>query len=490
MKFIKFPHHRTLAKHAPAGGLLAAVAWLAGCPAEPSTIDAGKPNLAKIADDGFDPIDNGRDRNDYPWEMEFFQPDGAFDGRLYVGTGNAVAHGVLARVGIQLSDLPIYRPPEIRRYRPDLGPQSWERVLDYRDIEPGPDWRTSGFRALKAYRGAADGVLWLYAGSFGEAPTLWRTTTGDPGDWQVMWRHARPGSIRALAEHNGLLYIAVTHEYNDPAEAGEIWATDGQRVWPVMTDGFGSVENTGVFSLVSWNGWLYAGTINPARGYEVWKLEGPDGSASPRLLISGGNGSLSQQGVSEMFAFGDYLYVPSVVFVNLDRDNGGFSLNFNRGAELSRIDIHDAVQQISGRRSIVGLGPGLGELSNGYLWTLEQHNGKLYCGTWNAANFIPLFVGYFPDVRATLLDWVGVDIEPLYAGWWTPRPADWWNEMVDAGARLYESADGVVWTLVLDAGLGDRNSYGVRNLESVGDTLYIGLANVHDGLQVWAWKPE
>ncbi len=29
-------------------------------------------------------------------------------------------------------------------------------------------------------------------------------------------------------------------------------------------------------------------------------------------------------------------------------------------------------------------------------------------------------------------------------------------------------------------------SYGVRNLTSVGDTLYVGLTNIDHGLQIWA----
>jgi hypothetical protein len=38
---------------------------------------------------------------------------------------------------------------------------------------------------------------------------------------------------------------------------------------------------------------------------------------------------------------------------------------------------------------------------------------------------------------------------------------------------------------VLFRSLGNPRNYGVRNMVSTGDTLYIGIANIDDGLQIW-----
>ncbi len=468
-------------------GRIAAIAALAapigGCFVSPPE------GFTKIADRGFDANDNAQDLNDYPWEMEFFQADGAAQGYVYCGTGNAVTNVIFASVGIQFPDGPAYRPPEMRRYRPDLGTTNWERVFDFRDVETGPDWQTTGYRSLRGYRNQSDGKLFLYAGTFGRKPALWRSATGDPNSWEKFWENPVEGSIRTLAEHNGKLYIGVTHEYRVANQVpGEIYVTDGAAVTAVVTDGFGSAENDGVFALASYNGWLYAGTINRDFGYEVWKLEGPNGQATPVSIIKGGNGYRSQTGVSEMVEFKGYLYVPSIVFINYNSDGRPPLL---RAADLARIDPNDTVERVSGPDSINGLEAGFGTITNAYLWCLAEHQGKLYCGTWDGSSFLPIFLRFLPDIRRTLSAVPGsnasANITPF---WWSPNPAWWYQEMNNAGGRLYSSEDGLNWSLVFDGGLGNRENYGVRNLESVGDTLYIGLSNIWEGLEIWTYRGE
>lgn len=48
------------------------------------------------------------------------------------------------------AELPV-QPPQIRRYRPDLGPQTWEVVLDYADHEQAP-YLNEGFRSMGIYK--------------------------------------------------------------------------------------------------------------------------------------------------------------------------------------------------------------------------------------------------------------------------------------------------------------------------------------------------
>ena len=400
----------------------------------------GPADFTPISEPGFDAADNAADRNDYPWAMTYFKPDDRDSGQLYVGTGNAIRlAGFLERI-FGLPPDP-WHPPEIRRYQPAEGPQSWERVLDWRDVENGPPWQTTGVRALSSYRVPSSGQTYLYAGTFGTQPTLWRSRTGDPGTWEAVWSNPMEGSIRSLAVHNEILYVAVTHESKGLHTPGEIHATDGQAVWPVMTDGFGSANNFGVYVLASFNGWLYAGTMNLIQGYEVWKLAGPDGQAPPVRIIAHGGTSRAQHAVGDMRVFQDRLYVASLIL--------GAEFSLVAAADMLRIDDHDRVEVVVGHNSVGGVPSGFGYPHNAYLWCLEEHRGKLYCGTWNMSNVFSVTDRY--------------------------------------GARLYASEDGVSWYEVVKGGLGGR-SFAVRDMVSTGDTLYLGLANIlnNKGLRIWA----
>ncbi len=408
-----------------------------GAPA-PSDPPAG---FTPISEPGFDSADNAVDRNDYPWAMTYFKPDDRDAGQLYVGTGNAIRMKSFLQGIFGLPADP-WHPPEIRRYQPAEGLQSWERVLDWRDVENGPPWQTTGVRALRPYRVPSSGQTYLYAGTFGAQPTLWRSRTGDPGTWEAVWSNPTEGSIRSLVVHNEILYIGLTHESEGLQVPGEIHATDGQTVWPVMTDGFGTANNFAVYVLASFNGWLYAGTMNVIGGFEVWKLAGPDEQARPVRIIANGGTSRTQNVVGDMHVFQGRLYVASLILGNLN----GFSPVFE-AADMLRIDDQDRVEVVAGRNSVGGVPSGLGSPYNAYLWCLEEHRGKLYCGTWDLAS---------------------LSVPNQY------------------GARLYASEDGASWHEVFKDGLGNRYNFGVRDMVSTGDTLYLGLANIHNGLQIWA----
>lgn len=437
---------------------------LGGCPVHTVSDD-----FESISNLGFDADDNAQDFNDYPWAMKHFTPDGAENGYLYVATGNSVVNLILNRIGVDLSIDPVYRAPEIRRYRPDLGAKEWERVLDYRDIENGPDWHTSGFRILETYRPADSDVTYLYAGTLGIHPALWRSTTGDPGTWERVWEGDREGSIRDLEVHDGLLYVAMTHEFEVPPKPGEIYAHDGEKVWLINDDGFGNEQNTAVFSLASFNGWLYAGTLNYLEGYEVWKLAGPDGQSEPRLVITGGGPSSANMGVSQMYIYDGYLYIPAVIFGGTDITRG----IARRGADMVRLDANDQVEVIVGPGSLAGIGSGFNTVKNGYLWSLVEHDGRLFCGTWDSNSVLPIMGAYLSDILRS-------DKLNLFK----PVP-DLYDVMTGKGAELYVSEDGVHWSTVFTDGLGNPDHYGIRTMTSANGHLYLGFANVIDGLEVW-----
>ena len=401
--------------------------------------------------------------------MKYFVPDGAESGDLYVATGNSVMNLIMSRIGVNLSVDPVYRAPEIRRYRPDLGPKVWERVLDYRDIENGPAWETSGFRAMAIYSPEGDDRTYLYAGTLGLHPALWRSPTGDPGSWERVWAGDREGSIRDLTEHNGRLYIAITHELQFPPRPGELYVMDGPTVSLVNGDGFGNPQNTAVFSLASFNGWLYAGTLNYKQGYDVWKLAGPDGQSEPVQVVAAGGPSRANMGVAQMLVYQDHLYVPAVIFGGMDFT--GESLR--RGADMIRIDANDNVETVVGPDSLGGVGSGFGEVKNGYLWSLVEHEGQLYCGAWDSNSVLPILGAYLGDIfRSGKLNLL------------KPQP-DAYDRLTGKGAELYVSPDGVQWEPVFTNGLGNPDHYGIRTMVSAGGNLFLGFANVLDGLEIW-----
>ena len=274
-------------------------------------------DFAKISENGFDAEDHAIDHNDYPWSMCWFQADGASEGHVYVGTGNnlfAISDYVALanRNGDPLTDMPT-RPPEIRRHTPQ---GAWERVFDYADVADD-DLQTYGFRQMIAYRAkdAAEAKArsnYLYAATHGVGASIWRSKSGDAGDWEQVHSTGpdNPASIRAMAVHDGKLYLGFSYDIADAdMKPAEIWMSDdGINFEPYMQDGFGNPNNRGVETLISFNGWLYAGTRNDPEGYEIWKLEGSEGGAAIKVVDHGGPDARNETaGTAAVFKNGGFV---------------------------------------------------------------------------------------------------------------------------------------------------------------------------------------
>jgi len=451
--------------------------WSALCVVMPACCYVTSDDFEAISEYGFDPVDHEQDINTRPWSMAYFVPDGAEGGHVYVGTGNNLTGIMKANLGLGGPAESAYRPPEIRRYRPDLGPKTWERVFDYRDVETGPPWQTSGVRSLAVYRAQSDEVTYLYAGTYGREPALWRSATGAPGSWERVWTHPVQASLRGMAVHNDLLYFAVTYEGPGDSPQGELYVTDGETFRLVDDDGFGNPFNRSLFSLASFNGWLYAGTYNVRQGYEVWKLEGPDGQTDPIRVIAAGGSSRANSAASQMQAFKGRLYVASLIwggFNTLHPFKGGVI----RGADMVRIDADDNMETLVGPRSVARERSGFGEDANVYFWSLAAHDGKLYCGTMTVANGIPYALSagiLFPGIG------LGDAFDRVFHPKYLP---DLYDLLTANGADLFCSEDGVHWQAVFTNGLGNADNYGLRNLLSAEGSLFVGFCNLHDGLVI------
>lgn len=458
-------------------GLFVATRWPQRLPRYASQVGTFL-NFEQVANPGFD--EQGRRRlADSAWTMRYFQADGAGTGYLYVGTDNNILGLAMAALRKGGDALPV-QPPQVRRYRPDLGPQTWEVVLDYADHEQ-PPYLNEGFRSMGIYKSKADGRTYLYAGTMAaHSPEVWRSATGDPGNWVKVFTfpdepESRIGSIRAMISHDdGLLYMSTTRSGDIlPGGVGQIWATDGITFTRVITDGFGNPNNGGISSLASFNGCLYAGTYNPATGYEVWRLRCvSDPGAPPEPVIRGGAGQRHSEAVMSMRVFQDHLYVGT-----------GIPLGFNpvtrhgpRGCDLIRINSDDGWDAIVGPKRdnpLSGYRPGFGWYLNAYCWYMQEHEDRLYLGTWDMSRTIA-FLGQDAESVAPAFRPL---LDELVA-----RPQDWGSPM---GGDLYRSSDGVHWEPVFLDGLGSPDNHGIRTLESTPMGLFVGTENPFTRLEVW-----
>jgi hypothetical protein len=437
----------------------------------------------RVAEPGFD--DEGRARlADSAWAMRYFRADAAATGYLYVGTDNNIIGLAMAALRKRGGALPV-QPPQIRRYRPDLGPQRWEVVFDYADHEQSP-YLNEGFRSMGIYRAKSDGRTYLYTGTMAaHNPSVWRSATGDRGSWEKVFTFpdepgSKIGSIRGLVAHDdGLLYMSTTRSGDIlPGGVGQIWATDGLTFTQVIPAGFDNPDNAGISSLASFNGCLYAGTYNPVTGYEVWKLRCvSDPDASPQPVIRGGAGQPHNEAVMNMRVFKDHLYVGT-----------GIPLGFNpisrhgpRGCNLIRINRDDSWENVVGSKHDHPLSEyqgGFGWYLNVYCWYMREHGDHLYLGTWDMSRTIA-FLGQDAENIAP-------PFRPLLAELVT-RPQDWGSPM---GGDLYRSADGIHWEPVFLDGLGNPDNHGIRTLESTPMGLFVGTENPFTRLEVWLLRDQ
>lgn len=444
---------------------------------------------------GFDAADHAADQNSYAYAMEYFKADGADEGYVYVGTGNNIAGLVGYYIetlisGGEITDAPIF-PPEIRRYRPDLGPLEWERVFDYRDVEEEPNWETIGFRFMTTVTAADDEggettSTYLYAATQGAESAIWRSATGDAGTWEKVFAITDLGaSIRWIEQHNGRIYLAVAYDsFGELPPPGQIWVSDdGLEFEPVFTDGFGDPNNRGIQALISYNGWLYAGTKNDVEGFEIWKMAGPDDD-SMVLVVDGGGPSSHNENAGMPIVFKGKMYWGTQLYVAGFNPTSGNAL---QGCDIIRIDEDDNWETVVGPSSLSGYESGFNHFTNAYLWWMEEHNGWLYAGTFDQGTLLSAlldnieslvaFFGQSGDKQAldTILAWIDDNFEQ----------EDFYKP-THAGGDIYKTCDGVHWYPVTLNGMGDPENYGWRTMVSAPDGyLYIGSANPYQGSEVW-----
>jgi hypothetical protein len=247
-------------------------------------------------------------------------------------------------------------------------------------------------------------------------------------------------------------------------------------------------DNTGMWQIATFNGYLYAACGNPA-GPELWKSDDPRPGNWTRVF-AGGYGNPNPLGIMCLSAFGDHLYLGTMTYPP------GTSMGMKlEGCEILRVDANDNVEVcVGGTRAAGVVGPnevaplsgmkkGFDYDANCYAWYMAVHDGWLYVGTYDyAGQFIDYIVqayGGLPPERWPASTQTAMD------GWLGP------DRIRRGGADLWRTKDGVNWVPVNLNGFGDWDNYGIRQLMSTQWGLMVGMGNAVDGFEVWLGKsPE
>ncbi len=439
-------------------------------------------HFRRIAANGF-----GDPHNAYPHSMIWYKD------RLYVGTTRAnLCMLKVSKIPTKFAFWPVDCPDnlyeldmraQIWRYDPTR--QEWREVYrsplitsDKGDTIP----RDLGYRGMAVFQGESDPEPALYVSTYASAqgPGAYILRSVDGERFAPV---SKPGllelpttTIRTLAPFKDRLFTAPTGRAGGSPNAADIAVIYESRDpimgdWtPVNAPGFGDPDNAGIFEMTWFGDYLYAGTINFRRGFQVWRTraEGNPPYAWERILTDGAHRGPLNQGVVSFAEFKGALYIGGGI------QNGGIDSVHKVGPaapELIRLHPDGRWELIVGapretpagfKQPLSGFRPGFNNLFNGYFWRMAAHDGWLYLGT---------------------LDWSRMLSYADRERW----PA-WFRRMVDriglekiverqAGFDLYRSFDGENWLPVTTNGFGNPYNYGLRGLVSTHHGLFVGAVN-------------
>ena len=334
--------------------------------------------------------------------------------------------------------------------------------------------REVGICAMAVFQGASDAAPCLYAGTM----SLWGGQVLRSEEGETFAPVMAPGnsddsvmSVRGLTDFGGRLFAlpsgTITAEGLDRERAPQatVLVSDdpASGIWTeACLPGFGDPANRGVVSLCAAQGYLYAGTANPARGFQLWrsKAEGAAPYAWERVLTDGAfrfNHNLSTAAMAE---FGGDLYIGTRIpgfGHDADNDVGPAACELIRLRQDGSWDLIFGEPRFTPdglKVPLSAMGPGLGDPYNSAIWSMAVHGGALYIGTQS---------------------WEPTDLA-LNGG----------GAPLRGGFQLWASTDGASWVPVLMDGNGSVGSTGVRALLATPVGLFLGTQNHSRLLQTQA----
>lgn len=457
-------------------------------------------DFTKIADEGL-----GDGYNAYVHSMAWFQD------YLYLGTTRANLCMVHATSPFSVRCWPVRCPEDI--YELDRRAQIWRydpRLKKWQQVFASPLIRGKnrqevardiGYRGMAVYQGHRDLAPALYVCGWSPSrserpPTIIRSDDGIT--FQPVSESGKDpafSSYRTLLPLDGRLYTSPTgrigskHSVSGCAIVLEN-SRLGSEAWrPVSEPGFGDPANLTVFEMAVLDGSLYAGTLNPAEGFQIWKTKPvarPPYEWNEVITQGAYRGNLNESVIS-MSVFKGALYVGTGI------QNGGYDRTYHVGpaaAEIIRIHPDDSWDLIVGESRwtpdgfkfpLSGFGPGFDDFTNGYVWRMAEHDGWLYAGTYNWSVFLPyLTLEPWPVWLRNLVHRIGIENIVRNCG----------------GFDLWRTWDGNTWIPVTLTGFSNPYNYGVRTMVSTEHGLFLGTANPFgpdvaiETVQGWKYVPN
>jgi hypothetical protein len=290
-----------------------------------------------------------------------------------------------------------------------------------------------------------------------------------------------------MVSHDERLFVSPTGRAggspNEPESAIVLVSRDPVKGrWrPASAPGFGDADNLTMLEMASFNGYLYAGTLNAASGFQLWKTQ-TRGRAPydwKRVLTKGAHRGPLNEGVLSMCPFAGALYIGTCI------QNGGYDRAHDIGPgapELLRVHPDDSWDLVVGearhtpdgvKEPISEFGSGFDSTFAGYVWRLAEHDGVLYAGTFDWSILLPYLAPFSAgDSGDRLVRWFGAENLVSF----------------NSGFSLFRSTDGVRWSAVTTDGFGNPFNFGARTIVGTPYGLFVGTANPF-GPEVAARQP-
>lgn len=322
----------------------------------------------RLTTDGF-----GRHGNDYAWSSTVYR-DHLFIGTLNLLTGGQIwcsndgqiweqvednGFGSVLNEGIRVL-IPYRGWLHAGTNNPTTGPQVWR-------TRNGRDWERTNFPDLFgniSMRGATifQGDLYLSTWNQLFGAQIWRSQDG-----MEYARVARNGLGRITNQDFSVLQVfagddGIERLYAgtlNPIRGAELYRSeDGENYELVVDRGFGDLFNQAIWSSIVHQGWLWVGTMNAFFEYEIHRSR--DGLSWEKVPPPY-PGSFQNHYAWDMGVYADHVYVGS--------------LNLLTGAQLYRYD-EDGLSDLVMRG-------GFGRVTNYGVRVLESFHGHFYAGTAN-----------------------------------------------------------------------------------------------------------
>jgi hypothetical protein len=388
-----------------------------------------------------------------------------------------------------------------------FNPESGEWALAYESpIVEGRDGkaraRDRSVRAALVCQTAADSkpVLYLGVGSLERNVVFLRSEDGlsyteCPGSGFNI--DGDLPSVRTMVCHEGRLFCTPTGKnytrgiYDDNMTDHPIVFETRDPMsgeWTATNEpGFGDPENKSINEMAIFNDHLYAGTLNPRFGYQVWRAElrGKPPYRWRQVIANGAWGGAGYSIPPAMVVFNGALYVSGAI---QRQGKEGLHRFGPFPGEMIRIWPDDSWELVTGaprftphgfKRPITGLEGGLGDRYTHAFWRTAIFDNTLYVGTaeWRWA---PTYLSDRPDLSPAQESRLRADT----------------NAYVPGSFAVWRTRDGESWEAVTRTGFTDssRHNYGIREMISTPHGLFVaptatlgGIAG--GGLELWWGRP-